>query len=39
MLEAARDDRLPETVVRVATAHPSTAALGGMFDAVTLEKA
>jgi NADH-quinone oxidoreductase subunit G len=39
LLEVARDDRLPETVVRVATAHPSTAALGGMFDAVTLEKA
>jgi NADH-quinone oxidoreductase subunit G len=39
VLEAARDDRLPGSVVRVAAAHPSTAGLGGMFDAVVLEKA
>jgi NADH-quinone oxidoreductase subunit G len=39
VLDAVRDDTLPETVVRVAAAHPLTAGLGGMFDAVTLERA
>jgi NADH-quinone oxidoreductase subunit G len=35
-----RDDRLADGVLRLAAAHPSTAGLGGMFDAVTaVEKA
>ncbi|HSD40256.1 MAG TPA: NADH-quinone oxidoreductase subunit NuoG [Burkholderiales bacterium] len=34
-----RDDRLPDGVVRLAAAHPSTAALGGMFNAITVERA
>ena len=37
-LAAALDDRLPDECVRVAAAHPSTAGLGAMFGAVTLEK-
>ena len=37
-LRAALDDRLPEGCVRVAAAHPSTAGLGAMFGALTLEK-
>ena len=31
--------RLPDNVVRVASAHPSTAALGPMFGAISVEKA
>ena len=38
-LEAARDDRLPVDAVRVAAAHPLTAALGGMMDPIQVEKA
>jgi NADH-quinone oxidoreductase subunit G len=38
-LMAALDDRLPEECVRIAAGHPSTAALGPMFGAVTLAKA
>ncbi|MGB8436037.1 MAG: NADH-quinone oxidoreductase subunit NuoG [Burkholderiales bacterium] len=33
------DDRLADGCVRLAAAHPSTARLGGMFDALTLEPA
>jgi NADH-quinone oxidoreductase subunit G len=32
------DERIPEGCVRVAAAHPSTAAVGPMFGAVTVEK-
>ena len=39
VLEAAIDDRLPEGVVRISAAHASTAALGSMFGAITLERA
>jgi NADH-quinone oxidoreductase subunit G len=38
-LMAARDDGLPDDCVRIAAAHPTTAALGPMFGSVTLEKA
>jgi NADH-quinone oxidoreductase subunit G len=34
-----RDDRLADGVVRLAAAHPTTARLGGMFDAITVERA
>jgi NADH-quinone oxidoreductase subunit G len=37
-LPAAQDDKLPANCIRVASAHPSTAALGGMFDEITVEK-
>jgi NADH-quinone oxidoreductase subunit G len=37
-LLAALDDRLPDDCVRVAAAHPSTAGLGAMFGAVSVEK-
>jgi NADH-quinone oxidoreductase subunit G len=33
------DAKLPETVVRLSTAHESTRSLGGMFGAVSVEKA
>ena len=33
------DDSLPANVVRVAAAHPSTAALGSMFGSLSVEKA
>ncbi len=33
------DDRLPDNCVRVAAAHPLTAGLGGMFDAITVTRA
>ena len=36
-LAAAQDDKLPDDCVRVAAGHPSTAGLGAMFGAVTLE--
>jgi NADH-quinone oxidoreductase subunit G len=36
-LEAARDDGIPDDCVRIAAAHPSTAAIGPMFGTVTLE--
>jgi NADH-quinone oxidoreductase subunit G len=39
VLAAAIHAGLPDSVVRVAAAHPLTAALGGMFDAITVEKA
>ena len=39
MLVAAVDAKLPANVVRVAAAHASTAALGGMFGSITVEKA
>nr|WP_199064626.1 NADH-quinone oxidoreductase subunit NuoG [Chromobacterium sp. ASV5] len=32
------DDSLPADVVRVATAHPTTLALGGMFDAIEIKQ-
>ncbi len=37
-LAAALDDKLPDDCVRVAAAHPSTAALGPMFGALSVEK-
>jgi NADH-quinone oxidoreductase subunit G len=39
LLPAAGDDRLPDDVVRVAAGHASTAKLGGMLAAATVEKA
>jgi NADH-quinone oxidoreductase subunit G len=36
-LMAALDDKLPDDCVRIAAAHPSTAAIGPMFGTVTLE--
>jgi len=38
-LMAALDDKLPDDCVRVSAAHPTTAKLGPMFGAVTVEKA
>ena len=38
ILAAVRDDRLPAGCIRVPAAHPLTAALGGMFGAVTAER-
>ena len=38
ILVAARDDRLPAGCIRVPAAHPLTAALGGMFGTVTVER-
>ena len=38
-LMAALDDRLPDDCVRIAAAHPTTAALGAMFGTVTLASA
>jgi NADH-quinone oxidoreductase subunit G len=38
-LDVGLDDKLPDDCVRVAAAHPSTAALGPMFGAVTVERA
>ncbi len=38
-LTLAVDDKLPKGVVRVAAAHASTASLGAMFGAVTVERA
>jgi len=38
-LMAALDDRLPEECVRIAAGHPTTAAIGPMFGAITLAKA
>jgi NADH-quinone oxidoreductase subunit G len=37
-LTAARDDKLPADCVRVAAAHPLTAALGEMFGEIVIEK-
>jgi NADH-quinone oxidoreductase subunit G len=37
-LPVGQDDKLPAICIRVASAHPSTAALGGMFDQITVEK-
>ena len=37
-LRAALDDRLPDDCVRIAAAHATTAGLGAMFGAVTLQK-
>ncbi len=37
-LDAALDDKLPDECVRIAAAHASTAPIGPMFGAVTLEK-
>jgi NADH-quinone oxidoreductase subunit G len=37
-LPAARDDKLPPDCVRIPAAHPLTAALGGMFGRVTVER-
>jgi NADH-quinone oxidoreductase subunit G len=39
VLACAIDASQPDTVVRVAAGHPSTAALGAMFGAITVEKA
>ena len=39
LLDLQIDDRLADGVVRVAAAHPSTAALGPMFGPVRLERA
>jgi NADH-quinone oxidoreductase subunit G len=38
VLELAADERLPDGVVRVAAAHPSTAGLGAMFGEIALER-
>jgi NADH-quinone oxidoreductase subunit G len=38
-LTARADDALPSNVVRVAAGHVATAALGGMFGAITVERA
>ena len=38
VLAVAQDDKLPDNCVRVAAGHPSTAGLGAMFGAVTLER-
>jgi len=38
VLELARDERLPDGVVRVAAAHASTAGLGAMFGEIVLER-
>jgi NADH-quinone oxidoreductase subunit G len=38
-LPAARDDRLPENCVRVAAGGREVAALGGLFDEITVERA
>jgi NADH-quinone oxidoreductase subunit G len=38
-LTAALDDKLPDECVRIAAAHPSTAALGPLFGTLSLEKA
>jgi NADH-quinone oxidoreductase subunit G len=38
-LMAALDDKLPDDCVRIATAHPSTVAVGAMFGTVTLATA
>ena len=37
-LEAARDDRLAEGVVRVSAAHPATAALARQYGAIEVER-
>jgi NADH-quinone oxidoreductase subunit G len=37
-LPATRDDRLPQDCVRVAAGHPLTAVLGGMLDAIVVER-
>jgi NADH-quinone oxidoreductase subunit G len=37
-ITAARDDKLPNNCVRVASAHPLTAVLGGMFGEITVER-
>lgn len=37
-LAAVQDDKLPANCVRVASAHPLTAALGGMFGEITVER-
>jgi NADH-quinone oxidoreductase subunit G len=37
-LPAARDDKLPANCVRLASAHPLTATLGGMFGEIVVEK-
>jgi NADH-quinone oxidoreductase subunit G len=39
VLTATIDNKLPANVVRVAAAHPTTAALGGMFGPISVEKA
>ncbi|MGH8756577.1 MAG: molybdopterin-dependent oxidoreductase, partial [Burkholderiales bacterium] len=39
MLEARRDDTLPQNCVRAASAHPLTAELGAMFGEITVERA
>ncbi|MGH8807648.1 MAG: molybdopterin-dependent oxidoreductase, partial [Noviherbaspirillum sp.] len=39
VLAAAIDVKLPANVIRVAAGHPSTTGLGGMFGAVSVEKA
>jgi NADH-quinone oxidoreductase subunit G len=39
VLELVPDERLPEGVLRVAAAHPSTADLGAMFGEIVLERA
>jgi NADH-quinone oxidoreductase subunit G len=38
-LQAALDETVPDHCVRIAAAHPSTAAIGPMFGTVTLERA
>jgi NADH-quinone oxidoreductase subunit G len=37
-LPAAQDDKLPPDCIRISAAHPLTAALGGMFGQVTVER-
>ncbi|TMH31351.1 MAG: hypothetical protein E6H63_04035 [Betaproteobacteria bacterium] len=38
-LDAVLDEAVPDDCVRIAAAHPSTAALGAMFGPLTLERA
>jgi NADH-quinone oxidoreductase subunit G len=38
-LGAALDDKLPDECVRIAAGHPATASVGGMFGALTVERA
>mgnify|MGYP001344368768 CR=1 FL=1 len=39
LLEVARDDRLPDGVLRVPAGHAATSTLGAMFGAITVERA
>jgi NADH-quinone oxidoreductase subunit G len=38
VLAAKRDDKLPANCIRIAAGHPLTAGLGGLFDAVVVDR-